>query len=97
MLMLSAAWQLSDATVAAFAEALRAAGDTAFPLWARLAIAWLVFAPGSYVSVRWLGGGPLVSVGWVVAYLTILAAVLVLRFRNGAWRKIELVVPSATG
>jgi MATE family multidrug resistance protein len=93
MLMLSAAWQISDAAVAAFAEALRAAGDTSFTLWARLAIAWLVFAPGSYVSVRSLGGGSLVAVAWVVAYLSLLALVLFLRFRGGAWRRIRLVAP----
>jgi len=91
MLMLSAAWQFFDATVAAFAEALRAAGDTAFTLWARLAVAWLVFAPGSYVSVRLLGGGELVAVAWVVAYIALLAGVLTLRFRSGAWRQIRLV------
>ena len=33
--ILSAAWQLFDAAVTTLAEALRAAGDTAFTLWAR--------------------------------------------------------------
>lgn len=95
MLMLSAAWQLFDAAVSTVAEALRAAGDTAFTLWARLLIAWVLFVPGSYVSVRVLGGGDLAAMAWVVGYLAALAAVLTVRFRGGAWRRLELVDPTA--
>ncbi len=94
MLMLTAAWQLFDATAAVVAEALRAAGDTAFTLWARLAIAWGLFVPGSWISVRWLGGGERVAVAWVVGYLALLALVVWLRFRSGAWRRLELVEPA---
>jgi MATE family multidrug resistance protein len=93
MLYLSAAWQLGDAGASVLSEALRAAGDTAFPMWARVALAWLVFAPGSYVSVRVLGGGGPTAVGWLVAYLCALALVLLVRFRSGAWRRIALVEP----
>lgn len=91
MLALSAAWQLFDAAVGTLAESLRAAGDTAFTLWARIVIAWAIFAPGSWISVRVLGGGDLVAVGWVVGYVGLLAAVLLWRFRGGAWRRIDLV------
>jgi MATE family, multidrug efflux pump len=93
VLRLSAAWQLFDAAVATLGEALRAAGDTAYTLWARLAVAWLFFVPGSFVSLRWLGGGDGTAVSWIVAYLAVLAGVLWLRFRSGAWRRIELVDP----
>ena len=93
MLFLSVAWQLFDAGASVLAEALRAAGDTAFTLWARVAIAWLVFAPGSWISVRVLGGGDLAAVAWLVAYLGLLALVLWARFRSGAWRRIVLVEP----
>jgi MATE family multidrug resistance protein len=91
MLMLSSAWQLFDAAANTLAEALRAAGDTVFPMWARIAIAWLVFVPGSWVSARVLRGGDTIAVLWVVAYMAILAGVLALRFRGGAWRRIRLV------
>lgn len=93
MLALSAAWQLFDAAAGTLSEALRAAGDTAVPLWARLAVAWLFFAPGSWISVRVLGGDDRVAIAWVVAYLGVLAGVLWLRFRSGAWRRIALVEP----
>ncbi|HZY05534.1 MAG TPA: MATE family efflux transporter [Anaeromyxobacteraceae bacterium] len=94
MLALSAAWQLFDATVATLAESLRAAGDTAFTMWARVAVAWLVFVPGSWITVRRLGGGDLAAVGWIVGYLALLAGVLLCRFRAGAWRRLELIEPA---
>ena len=62
MLVLSAAWQLFDATVNTFAESLRAAGDTVFTLWARVTLAWIVFVPGSWISVRKMGAGSLLAV-----------------------------------
>ncbi len=95
MLMLSAAWQLFDATVNVTAESLRAAGDTSFPLGARLVIAWLLFVPGSWVSVVLLGGRDGVAVAWIVTYLAILSVVLFARFRSGAWRHVRLVEDAA--
>ncbi len=94
MLMMSAAWQLFDATVMTFAESLRAAGDTAFTLKARLVLAWGVFFPGSYVGVKLLGGSDVQALLWVVAYMALLAAAMWLRFRSGKWRELELVEPS---
>ncbi len=91
MLALSAAWQLFDAAASTIAEALRAAGDTAFTMWARVAIAWGLFAPGAWISVHRFHGGEHVAVGWVVLYLGLLAGVLWLRFRTGAWRRIDLI------
>lgn len=91
LLMLSACWGLFDAAVNTLAEVLRAAGDTAFTLWARLAIAWLFFVPGSYLTVKYLDGGDVGAMLWLVAYLGVLAALLAWRFRSGAWRSIQLV------
>ena len=94
MLLVSAAWQLFDASATALAEALRAAGDTLFPLLARLVIAWVVFVPGSLASVYLWGGREVAATLWLVAYLGLLAGVLYLRFRSGAWRRVVLVEPA---
>ena len=91
MLALSAGWQLFDSAATTLAETLRAAGDTAWPLAARLVLAWGLFVPGAWISVRWLGGTEVTAMGWLIAYLGLLAAVLWLRFRSGAWRRIVLV------
>ena len=90
ILLLAAAWQIFDAIANTIAEALRAAGDTAFTLWARVAVAWLVFVPGVLVTVRYFGGGDAAATAWVAAYIALLALILGLRFRSGAWRRIDL-------
>lgn len=91
MLMLSAAWQLFDAAGITLTEALRAAGDTAFPMWARGLLAWGVFLPGSWFTVKRWGGGELAAIAWLLLYLSLLSIVLFFRFRSGAWRRIALV------
>ncbi len=90
MLMLSASWQLFDAAAMTLSEALRAAGDTAFSMWARVVIAWAVFVPGVWVSVKVLGGGYIEATLWLVAYIALLAGILAWRFRSGAWKRINL-------
>jgi len=90
MLAISAAWQLFDSVTLTTSETLRAAGDTSFTMWARLCVAWGFFAPGAYFHVRSYDGGYVAAMLWLVAYTAILAAVFALRFRNGAWRKIDL-------
>jgi MATE family multidrug resistance protein len=97
ILVLSAAWQLFDAAVNTTGEALRAAGDTTFLLAARVAVAWLIFVPGSYVSVRVWHWGPLGAASWLMAYLVLLAVLLYLRFRGGAWRSLQLVEATLEG
>jgi MATE family multidrug resistance protein len=91
MLMLSAFWQLFDAVGMSVAESLRGAGDTFFPMMARIALAWIVFVPGSYYTVRVLDWGYVGAIGWMIFYLALLAGVLFARFKAGSWRNIELV------
>lgn len=95
LLAMSAAWQLMDGVAMAYAEALRAAGDTTFSLWARAGIGWIVFVPGALATTRWLGHRELGAAVWLIVYLGLLAVVMVLRFRSGRWRTLELVEPSA--
>ena len=90
MLALSAAWQLFDGIGLTVGEALRAAGDTAWCMWARLVAAWVLFLPGSWWLITHFGGGPAMVMLCVVGYLAILAVAFVWRFRSGAWRRIAL-------
>jgi len=91
MLLLSACWQLFDAAGITIGEALRAAGDTAYAMWARGIIGWLIWLPGSWIAVHHFGGDESTATLWLILYLAVLAGVLYLRFRSGAWRRIELV------
>jgi multidrug resistance protein, MATE family len=96
MLMVSAAWQVFDASATSLAECLRGAGDTLYPLVVRLVIAWAVFVPGAWVTVRYFDGGDVGAMVWLVIYLALLALVLFLRFRSGRWRHLELIEPTAS-
>jgi MATE family, multidrug efflux pump len=91
MLALSAAWQVFDALGLTVGEALRAAGDTAWCMWARLLAAWTVFVPVAWWAVTLRHGGPLAAIGVTIFYLAVLACAFLWRFRSGAWRRIELV------
>jgi MATE family multidrug resistance protein len=90
MLAMSSAWQLFDAITMTFAETLRSAGDTTWTLWARVVLAWVFFLPGSLLAIFVLGGGSLTAMACIVAYIAVLAGVMVWRFRSGAWRHIDL-------
>jgi MATE family multidrug resistance protein len=90
MLRLATLWQVSDALATTLAETLRAAGDTAFTMWTRVVAGWLVFAPGSFITVRYFGGTDVAAVLWLAGYMTLLAGAFYLRFRAGAWRRLDL-------
>jgi MATE family multidrug resistance protein len=94
MLGLSGVWQLFDAISMTLTESLRAAGDTAWPMAARIFLAWCVFTPGAWLAVLVFDGGPTAVMLSVIVYLFVLAAVLAYRFQSGAWRRISLVGPT---
>lgn len=90
MLRVSAAWQLFDSVASVLAEALRAAGDTTFPLVARIVIAWVFFTPVASLVVGRTGSS-VVATLVVVGYIGMVALVVAWRFRRGTWRSIALV------
>ena len=80
---------------------MRGAGDTRFPALALLVLSWglfvplahtLTFAPGQ----GWVDGLPQYGLGatggWIAitAYISLLGITLLLRWRSGAWRRIQL-------
>jgi MATE family multidrug resistance protein len=93
MLVISAAWQLTDAVALTLSETLRAAGDTTWTAVARLVLAWAVFTPSAFVVVTRLHGGPVGAMLCLVGYLGLLAAALTWRFKSGAWKHIQLLEP----
>jgi MATE family multidrug resistance protein len=91
LLAISAAWQVFDAVGLTVGEALRAAGDTAWCMWARLLVAWVVFLPMAWFAIERLRGGALAAIWCIVIYVALLAAGFAWRFRSGAWRRIRLI------
>ena len=97
MLVLASLWQIFDAIGITLSETLRAAGDTIWPMAARIVLAWGVFIPGAWLSVRSLGGGVVTLMLSLVAYIALLAGALAWRFASGRWREIQLVETDVAG
>ncbi len=97
LLAISAFWQLFDAAVMTLSEALRAAGDTAWVLWARVGLAWAVWLPLSLWIVYGLQGGPPAVTACMVVYFVALTVAVAWRFRSGAWRHIDLTGQAHVG
>jgi multidrug resistance protein, MATE family len=93
MLLISAGWQLFDATCMTLSETLRAAGDTFWTAAARLILAWAVFTPAAILIVMVWDGGAVGAMLCLTAYVALLAFLLGYRFKSGAWKKIELIEP----
>lgn len=91
MLIYGCIWQLFDALGITLGESLRAAGDTAWPMWVRIVLAWGLFLPGSWWLVIEGGRGVDAAMGSVVAYMGLLSVALIVRFLSGRWRAIQLV------
>jgi len=91
MLSMASIWQLFDALGLTLSEALRAAGDTAWCMGARIVLAWLVFLPAGWVGMRLWAGGPVTAMIIVAGYVALLAVALGLRFASGRWRNIALI------
>jgi MATE family multidrug resistance protein len=91
MLRLSAVWQLFDAVGLTLGEVLRAAGDTAWCMTVRIALAWLVFMPLAWAAVMVFEGGVHALMLAMITYLALLSGAFSWRFASGRWRNIDLV------
>jgi MATE family multidrug resistance protein len=90
LMLIGALFQFFDAFGILADGALRGAGDTRWPFLIRLALAWGLFVPLAYWMGVVLEGG--LTWAWAAAgiHVLLLSAVLVWRFRSGAWRHITI-------
>jgi MATE family multidrug resistance protein len=90
LLVIGAIYQFFDAFGIVADGALRGAGDTLVPFLMRVGLAWGLFLPLAWLLGIHLEGG--LSAAWVggALYVTVLAGILVFRFRSGAWRRIQI-------
>jgi len=90
LLLLGALFQLFDAIAIISEGALRGAGDTRWPFLLEIALGWGFFVPLAYGLGIMLEGG--LTGAWLggLVYISLLALLLVRRFRSGAWQQIRI-------
>jgi MATE family multidrug resistance protein len=90
LLALGALFQFFDAAAIITEGALRGAGDTRWPFVAHTILGWGFFVPVAYLLGVTLDGG--LRGAWLggLFYVAALAAVLLWRFRSGAWRSVKI-------
>ena len=90
LLALGAFFQLVDAVAIIVSGSLRGAGDTRWPFVFQTSAAWFLRLPAVYVVAVWLECGIVGVWGVELVYLMVVLAALSLRFRSGAWQRIEV-------
>jgi len=97
----AAAYQLFDGLYFGSSFCMRAAGDTRVPAITALGLSWLFFVPLAHTLVfspqqAWVPGLPQFGLGaiggWLalMCYAMLLGSSMLLRWRTGRWRQIEI-------
>ncbi|HRZ12026.1 MAG TPA: MATE family efflux transporter [Kiritimatiellia bacterium] len=91
LLLMMAAWGLLDAVNLILSGALKGAGDTRFVMIYSVVMAWGFWMSGEMVIIFLLGGGIVPAWAWMTAFVFVMAAGFLWRFRSGRWKTIELI------
>ncbi len=90
LFVLMAAWQVFDAADVIVSGALKGAGDTKFVMWWMVVAAFVVWIPLVLAVAKWHN-----TMAWLwatmVIYVVVICAGTLIRWYNGAWRRIKLV------
>ncbi len=86
-------YALFDSTNLVLSFALRGAGDTRFVSTVSVVLSWLILVVPTWAACRW--GWPLTwAWGFVTAYVVLLSAVFLVRFRQGKWKAMRVIEPN---
>lgn len=91
LLIMMAAWGLLDAVNLVLSGALKGAGDTRFVMWYSTLGAWGLLVPGEWLIIYVWNGGILLAWSWLALYIMILSFGFWWRFRQGAWKSIDVL------
>jgi len=91
ILIMAAIFQVFDGMGLIASGSLRGAGDTRRPMIIAVVCAWVLFIPLAYLFGDVMKGG--VVGAWVggTIYIITLGAMLLLRYRSGAWKKMTIL------
>jgi len=91
LLAIVAAWGVFDAVSLMYSGALRGAGDTRFVVWVSGLLAWLFWIPGVLYLHLVRNSGIVTLWLFTSLYVAIFGLIFLLRFRSGAWTRIDLL------
>jgi MATE family, multidrug efflux pump len=91
LLRLVAIYTLFDNMFIVFSGALKGAGDTRFAMWTQIGLSWFLFVPAVYVAIEYMNLGIMTAWICLLVYVVLLGMAFYLRFRAGAWKKIEML------
>ncbi|MDR0291747.1 MAG: MATE family efflux transporter [Elusimicrobium sp.] len=81
---------IGDCTYLMFGEAIRGAGDTKAHMIIMFVSAWIIMIPGTYYIVYILKKDIIAVWLWFTFYSFLTAALMLVRFFQGRWRKIDI-------
>ena len=90
LVLLMAAWQMFDAADVVISGALKGAGDTRFVMWWMVAAAFGFWLPLVW-AVKMLHNTMPALWGTMVAYVVVICAGEIVRWRRGRWREIKIM------
>jgi MATE family multidrug resistance protein len=90
MIRLAALYTLADATQLVFSGALKGAGDTHWIMRVTVAMHWIM-AVSSFFMIKIFHLNPVFIWMFFILFVISLGVILVLRFRGGTWKHIQLI------
>jgi len=90
LLMLAVIFQAFDAINIVTAGALRGAGDTRWMMWLTMIGNYTVFLPSAIIVAIWFDTGAFGGWSAATCYIIALSGAMLLRFRSGHWRNINI-------
>jgi MATE family multidrug resistance protein len=95
LLRFVAVYTFFDGMAIVFSFAIRGAGDTRFPFYYTLVLAWSIMVFPTYVMTT-TGRGGLVAAWWACsAYICLLGTGFLLRFLQGKWKLMNIIGAAA--
>ena len=91
LLVIMAVWGVIDASHLVLSGALKGAGDTKFVMYYSLAMAWGVLVSGLVIIVLVLDLGIYWAWLWTAFYIFVLSIGYMVRFKQGAWKNMEVI------
>ncbi|MBW2619121.1 MAG: MATE family efflux transporter [Deltaproteobacteria bacterium] len=91
LLRFVAVYTLVDGLAIIYSGAIKGAGDTRFVMWSMGACALVVMVLPVFIGIEYLGFGLYGAWVCITIYITIYALVMWLRFRQGKWKKMQVI------